>query len=408
MIDPVDVPLNRNTVEQSVQYITSLELGLLDDNIRTVEQQISKGEMGPEAWQIVWQARLFRCLDDQGLLVVDEFGNKTGQTWHDVVTDHRGFIESLIFEMEIAALLTAFDKDVAFVHGSGETKAPDLLVDGDLWVECKMRQLEKDVRRWDQIKDKLLDEVITPNVKATNVIHSFTVSFTEPFDRDNIDSLQMALRQMIDQEESRLDQDQYTISRSIQSITLAQAKQILQIDPEFHTDPHGRKTKISVYANDNGDITEFVGAEIQFELVNDWYYPKKIRNRVKEAANKNLASKEKSAVFVGIPPAYLNTMVERNTPVANRSPDSKFTSISQLERLDEEIRFRILNQSQTLNIICLYFSGVLNQIAYCPLIQYWENKDCHQPDHEEFAEALKRIQRTYLGHLRMKDTNIST
>jgi len=71
---------------------------------------------------------------------------------------------------------------------------------------------------------------------------------------------------------------------------------------------------------------------------------------VKEATSKNLSDKEKSAVFVGVPPAYLNTLVDRQTPVEHRAPDAKSDAVSQFERLDEEIRYRILNQSQTLNI----------------------------------------------------------
>jgi hypothetical protein len=293
--------------------------------------------------------------------------------------------------------------DVAFVHGSGEANAPDLLVDDDIWVECKMRQLERDGRKWSQIKDELLDTVVSPDLQADNTIHSFTVTFTDSLDQDDIDELSDTLLRMIENDDTTSEHEQYTVTRTSQSISLSEIEQTLQVDPAFQTDPHGRNLQISAYVDENEEITEYVGAEIQFEFDEDWYYPKKIRSRVKEATSKNLSDKEKSAVFVGVPPAYLNTMVDRQTPVEHRAPDAKSNAISQFERLDEEIRYRILNQSQSLNIVCLYSSGILNKIAYCPLIQYWENEECRHPNHDALSDALLEIHRSYTGYLRANE-----
>jgi hypothetical protein len=200
---------------------------------------------------------------------------------------------------------------------------------------------------------------------------------------------------MIDSGLDVVDHQGHKIERTGESLQLSDDGTKLNIGREYHT-PGSVDTRIVNYVNDDGEVEGFTGAEVRFKFDEDWFYPEKIREPLRKARSQNLSEKDKGSVFISVPQLYLPELLERSTPEDDLAPDSG--PKTQVERLNEVITKRFLNQTETVNTVCMIIPTLTKDVGYFPQIQYWENIDCKCPD-PDFTDSVERMSKSYYGYL---------
>lgn len=396
MIEPVKIPLDNEVISESLEYLNRWEIDSINRDINDIIKRYEDtGKVGNQAWILVWQSRILRAIEDHGLSVVDEHGANRRINWKKLLPSKSDDFPSHFFEFEVAALLLSFGYDVKFVEARGDARSPDLLVGEDMWIECKRKRDEAEIQTWDREKNDILDAVIEEGMSLDDTIHSFTVTFQGSKQPHEIEEIGNTLRGMIEQNLDVVTCPDYEITRTEQAIDTLDAGTKLQLGKEYFT-PGAVDMKMVNFVNEDGEVEGFTAAEIRFDFGENWFYPKKIHQSLEDARSRNLADKQKGVVFVSVPQLYLPDLLRRMTPPYHLAPGS--SGRSQLERLDEVVTKRFLNNTETVNAVCLLVNTFTRDIAYSPLVLYWQNTDCRHPD-EGFVDTLDRMSKSYYGYL---------
>lgn len=390
------MPIDGEVLRGALDYLRQWNIEQINREINEVTEKYKKsGNIDPQAWILVWRSRVLKILERHELDVVDEIEDQSTVSWREIVTDDRGDFEGHFFEFEVAALLLSFGHEVSFVEESGNRPAPDLLVDGDMWVECKRKGIESETEAWLREKQNILDDVIQEGMELDDTLHSFVISFQGSKGSEEVSDLASTLREMIDSGLDVVDHQGHKIERTGESLQLSDDGTKLNIGREYHT-PGSVDTRIVNYVNDDGEVEGFTGAEVRFKFDEDWFYPEKIREPLRKARSQNLSEKDKGSVFISVPQLYLPELLERSTPEDDLAPGSG--PKTQVERLNEVITKRFLNQTETVNTVCMVIPTLTKDVGYFPQIQYWENIDCKCPD-SDFTDSVERMSKSYYGYL---------
>ncbi len=411
MIDPVDVPIEWSEICDTLHYFSDYENKVLNEKVEEVKDKVSNDNTDYLLWDLVWKKRILRTLERNGLEIINEQKEKVDRYWKDILNKTRKEeFHSLFFELEIAALLSSFGVDVSFVYGSGERNAPDLLVNDDLWIECKKRKREKQTEKWIKYRKSILDNVVNKEVVQDlgldNKVHSFTLKFSRKIGPQDIDEISIKIIDMIKNNKSIFRGSDFLLKRTKKSVDLNRERGEIELDSEFSTRTHGSYFSAQIKADENRNPVGYLGVELRYDFPDEhdmfdkWFYPDKLENRIKKGAKKNLSNKEKSAIFIGIPSMYIQEMVERQTPEEKLAPGS--SNINQLERFGERVKVSILDPSETINFVNLYSTGIINRKVHLPIISSWGNNSCKYPD-PQFSNKLEEIGKMYHGYLRSKN-----
>lgn len=396
MIEPVEIPIDGDELREALDYLHQWNLEEIHREINeVVEKYKESGNIDPQAWILVWRSRVLKLLEKHELGVVDEVGNPLTVSWREIVTDDRGNFESHFFEFEVAALLLSFGYEVSFVEESGDRPAPDLLVNGDMWVECKRKGVEPETKTWVREKQNILDDVIEEGMELDDTFHSFVISFQGSKGPEEISDLAYTLREMIDNNLDTVAHQGHKIARTGKSLQLSNDGTKLNIGGEYHT-PGSIDTRIVNYVDDDGEVEGYTGAEVRFKFDEEWFYPEKIHRPLQKARSQNLSEKDKGTIFISVPQLYLPELLNRSTPEEDLAPDSE--PKTQVERLNEVVTKRFLNATESVNAVCMIVPILTKDVAYSPLIQYWENKDCRCTD-SDFIDSLDSMSKSYYGYL---------
>lgn len=390
------MPIDGEELREALDYLYHWNIEQIHREINEVIEKYKKsGNMDPQAWILVWRSRVLKTLERHELDVVDEVGDQSTVSWREIVTEDRGNFESHFFEFEVAALLLSFGHQVSFVEESGDRPGPDLLVDRNMWVECKRKGVEPETETWVREKQNILDDVIEEGMELDDTLHSFVISFQDSKGPEEISDLASTLREMIDNDLDVVEHQGHKIERTGESLQFSDDGTKLNIGREYHT-PGSVDTRIVNYVNDDGEVEGFTGAEVRFKFDEDWFYPEKIRQPLRKARSQNLSEKDKGIIFISVPQLYLPEILDRPTPKEDLAPDSK--PKTQVERLNGVVTKRFLNTTESVNAVCVIIPTFTNNVSYSPLIQYWKNLECRCPD-PNFIDSLERMSKSYYGYL---------